>query len=417
MEMNQGDIISAFPRANAYPNTYCFVPKELSGLTYDMYKEVKKALYGLPEAANLFNKWLNNKLINLNYIRSKLDPCIYYKSTKEFFVLLSTHVDNIGIFFKKLNENISIDIIVKELLNNLPFTDEGNLYNYLNVNIDYDNTKGIMKTHQHDYINSVLNKYNIKKQKHTPILPIYQLNKEDKPIVLTKSFTDMPKHIQEKVGSLRYIVDNTRPDMLFATARASTDATGKYVERIFEYLNYSKHHYLIFRRSKHGLFLHGYVDASFLQNPFLKSYYGYSLFLNRNSGSFYCVSKTITSTVPQSITECEYYAIVECAKTLLFFYYILKEINIININTIPTIVIYTDSQSSIDLANSPEYHPKSRHFNPKYHMIRDLLEKDLIELIFVTSENNCSDTHTKALTQSPFSHHLIKLLGLENVSE
>ena len=141
--MKQGDIISAFPRADAHPNTYCFIPKELSGKTYDMYRLVTKALYGLPEAAHLFNKWLNTKLINLNYIRSLMDPCIYYKSTTDYFVILSTHVDNIGIFFKNITISSTIDIVINELKNNLPFTDEGDLHNYLNVNIIYDNIKGI----------------------------------------------------------------------------------------------------------------------------------------------------------------------------------------------------------------------------------------------------------------------------------
>jgi hypothetical protein len=330
-----------------------------------------------------------------------MDPCIYYKITSDYYVLLSTHVDNIGIFFKSLNNKIKIEIIIKELSENLPFTDEGNLHNYLNVNIEYDNKNGIMKLNQHKYIDSILNKYNINKIKHTPMLPYYQSKNNNISTSTMKNFNEMPRNIQEKVGCLRYVVDNTRSDMLFATARASTDSTGNIVERIYQYLYYSKNYVLILRKSIHGLFLHAFVDASYLQNPFMKSYYGYSIFLNNNSGAFYCVSKTITSMIPQSAMECEYYAIVECAKTLLFFYYIMKEIKTKNMDSIPTIIIYTDSESSIELANSPAYHPKSRHFNPKYHLIKDLIEKDLILLKYVTSPNNCSVTHTKTLQESP----------------
>ena len=408
--MKQGDIISAFPRADAYPNTYCYIPKELSGKSYNMYRVVIKALYGLPEAANLFNKWLNSKLIGLDYIRSKLDPCIYIKRSKDYLVILSTHVDNIGIFFKNFNPLSTIEIITSELLQNLPFTDEGIMHNYLNVNILHDNINGIMQLNQVEYINSILNKYNITKTKKTPILPYYQTpNKEP---TFTKSFTEMPKNVQEKVGSLRYIVDNTRPDLLFATSRASNDSTGEIAERILQFLNYSKDNSLTFRKCIYGLFLYATVDGSYLQNPFLKSYFGYSLYLNIISGAFYSVSKTLTSNVPQSIMEVEYYAIVECAKTLLFFYYLLKEINIIPIESIPIIKIYTDSQASIDLANSPMYHPKSRHFNPKYHIIKDLIEKNMIILEFVLSVNNDSDLHTKALTESLFTIHMMKILGI-----
>ena len=90
-----------------------------------------------------------------------------------------------------------MDIVINELINNLPFTDEGDLHNYLNVNIIYDNIKGIMKFNQLPYINSILQKYNINKIKRTSMLPYFETNKDSKP-VLTKSFTDMPRPIQEK---------------------------------------------------------------------------------------------------------------------------------------------------------------------------------------------------------------------------
>ena len=104
--------------------------------------------------------------------------------------------------------------------------------------------------------------------------------------------------------------------------------------------------------------------------------------------------------------EAEYYAIVECAKTLIFFHNLLKELNFFKVENIPTIIIYTDSQSSIDLASSPMYHPKSRHFDPKYHIIKDFIEKDLIILKYVSSSTNCYDMHTKALTDTIFITHM-----------
>jgi hypothetical protein len=90
----------------------------------------------------------------------------------------------------------------------------------------------------------------------------------------------------------------------------------------------------------------------------------------------------------------EYYALVECAKTAIFFRNLLAEIGFPQ--TKPT-VIYCDCQSAIHLANLEAYRELSRHFEPDLHIIRQWRQRGLITVRKISTADNVADILTKAM--------------------
>ena len=77
------------------PEGYETVNKEM------MVSKLKKGLYGLKQAAKLWNEKLNAILINLNFIQSKTDHSLYLKgSEREDIIYIIIRVDDFLIVSK-----------------------------------------------------------------------------------------------------------------------------------------------------------------------------------------------------------------------------------------------------------------------------------------------------------------------------
>ena len=49
-------------------------------------------------------------------------------------------------------------------------------------------------------------------------------------------------------------------------------------------------------------------------------------------------------------------------------------------------VIYEDNNAALKLANNPEFHKRSKHIDIKYHFIRDIINKGLMEIVYINTK-------------------------------
>ena len=80
------------------------------------------------------------------------------------------------------------------------------------------------------------------------------------------------------------------------------------------------------------------------------------------------------------------------------------------------IIILSDNQSALEIAENPANYRRAKHIDIRYHAIRHYLRNSLITVDFVPSNAQAADIFTKAL--GPLKHHeCVRLLGLRNSYE
>ena len=94
--------------------------------------KLKRNLYGLKQASYNWSELLKAGLLKLNFIQSKVDPCLFYKNN----IVCAIYVDDNIVW--SLDESI-IDTTISDLKSlNFDLTDEGDVDSFLGVKIDTD---------------------------------------------------------------------------------------------------------------------------------------------------------------------------------------------------------------------------------------------------------------------------------------
>ena len=124
--------------------------------------KLKKGLYGLKQAAKLWNEKLNDILINLDFIQSKTDHCLYLKgSKKEDMIYIIIHVDDILIVSKNIER---INETAECLKKRFHLVDLGILQRYLGIEVRR-NEEGFYCIKQSQYIENILNRFGLQDAK------------------------------------------------------------------------------------------------------------------------------------------------------------------------------------------------------------------------------------------------------------
>jgi hypothetical protein len=100
-------------------------------------------------------------------------------------------------------------------------------------------------------------------------------------------------------------------------------------------------------------------------------------------------------------------AMSEAAKEAIWFQQLFRDLRIAD-ETITT-KIYADNQGSMALAKNPEFHPRTKHIEIRYHFIREKLEEKLIHLDYCGTEEMIADLLTKGLIQEKHTKHALQM--------
>ncbi len=64
---------------------------------------------------------------------------------------------------------------------------------------------------------------------------------------------------------------------------------------------------------------------------------------------------------------------------------------------IKTVTLYCDNMSSIQLANNPVFHARTKHREVHYHYVREKVLASDIDLVYVSTQEQVADIFTKSL--------------------
>ncbi len=417
------DIGSAFLQGVNDYDIYMFLPDILSDdETHGKRVQVVKSLYGEKQAALIWYLYISNIIVDkLKFTRSSVDMCLFYlwNDDGEIVAMATLHVDD---FLLLAKSRALMEEILDELAKHVKKVTRHDKYSkYLGIEIDRSDPERIV-LHQRMYAQQIFKdlfeldlseedalEY---RQRCVPMSPGYKSDDSNLDhLDVNQLGNDIntfegDRGINQITGKLRFLADRTRPDIMLSLASISTQLqhpSDKTMEASYDLLKYIKSTWVDGMTIKKGngvkeLKLFGFCDASYNLDNDGFSRLGGCFYVSPESCSIDCFSKK-DRTVSHSSTEAEIKAIDFAIRQIEVIRELLKELN--HEQTEPT-VLFVDNRSAIEILNSLRSKSELKHISLRIAYIREMINKRIVEICFVPSEENVADIFTKPLAFERF---------------
>jgi len=401
LEVEQMDVKTAFLHGDLEEEIYMEQPDGFQQKgKEDCVCRLRKSLYGLKQAPRQWYKKFESVMGQHGYKKTTSDHCVFaQKFSDDDFIILLLYVDDMLI----VGRNVSrINSLKEQLSKFFAMKDLGPAKQILGMRIMRDREAKKLWLSQEKYIEKVLQRFNMEKTKAVscPLANHFRLSTKQSPS------TDDERRKMERipyasaVGSLMYAMVCTRPDIAHAVGVVSRFLSnpGKEhwdaVKWILRYLRGTSKLCLCFGEDNPVLV--GYTDADMAGDvDSRKSTSGY--LINFSGGAVSWQSK-LQKCVALSTTEAEFIAATEACKELIWMKKFLTELGFSQ----DGYQLFCDSQSAIHLAKNASFHSRSKHIDVRYNWIRDVLEKRMLRLEKIHTDENGSDMLTKTLPKGKF---------------
>ena len=379
-----------------------------TGIKRNLVCQLLRSLYGLKQAARVWNLKIHAFLIKIGFVRSHADPCLYINIKLGIYITI--WVDDLLIAGK---DGKQIADVKRQLASEFEMKDLGELKHFLGMRIART-LNGDITIDQNGYIRQILERFGMQDSKSvsTPFATGSRLVSANHTGTTSPTTTDI-KEYQAMVGSLMYAMLCTRPDLAYAIQQLSqfssnpTNAHFQAAKRVFRYLQGTQTTGLIYGGNHNEITkrVQGYCDADYAADSDRKSISGYVFTLGGSPISWQAKKQT---TVAQSTVEAEYAAMAHAAKEAIWLKYLLQDLGMSKYE--PTI-LFCDNQGAISLAKNPTHHAKTKHVDVQLHFIRDHVEKGTINIEYCPTEDMLADLMTKGLAKDRHAG-LMELMGV-----
>lgn len=388
MSIYQMDAETAFLQGDLHENVYMKQAQgydDNSGRVYHL----KKAVYGLKQASRMWNLKLNDILIKFNFNRSKTDPCVYCKKG----IIIAVYVDDFLIFYHNKGDLLKL----REMLHaNFNMKDIGLATSCLGINIKQ--AADFIEIDQSHYVKQVLERFGMTDCKSAPTPS--DVNQKLSVAMCTEENSLVGKvPYQELIGSLLYLSGATRPDIAFAVNDLSrfndkhSEPHWKALKRILRYLKGTIDSKIKYKRSEEND-MTAYSDADWGADvDKRRSCTGYVVKMSNGAVSWCSQRQSI---VALSTTEAEYIALSSAVREVIWLQQLAKECDD---GKQGIVVTYCDNQSAINLGESEAYRPRTKHIDIRFHHLREKVEKRIIQLEYVATNEMVADSLTKPVSK------------------
>lgn len=205
----------------------------------------------------------------------------------------------------------------------------------------------------------------------------------------------------------------TRPDITFAVNKLcqfSDAPRTSHLTAVYKVLQYIKGTVGqgLFYSADPDLTLKGFADSDWAAcQDSRRSTTGFSMFLGSSLISWRSKKQQIVS---RSSAEAEYRALALASCEMVWLSILLFDLQV---NTsVP--ILYSDSTAAIYIATNPVFHERTKHIEIDCHSVRERLDRGLIKLLHVRTEDQVADILTKPLFPHQFEH-LKSKMSLHNI--
>lgn len=394
-ELRHIDVKTAFLNGPLEEELYMRKPEILgSG-----YWRLLRGLYGLKQAGRQWYHELNATLEKLGFRRTESDWSVHTRSdtTTNGKSFSATSVDDMLLASSSKDES---DFVTNGLKAVYEITDYGDVDWLLGCKITRWRDRRCIKVDQEVYTLSILREYNFDKggSAPTPMPPKVHLTTDMCP-TNDKEREEMSQHpYAAVVGKLMYLATCTRPDIAYAVrelARFMGNPGRQHwvsAKHVLRYLRGTSSYgiYLGNKDSPYPLFK-GLSDSDWAQGEERKSITGYVIMLGESPISWSSKQQTV---VALSSCEAEYLACSHCACQILWLRNLFEELGYPQQTATP---LFCDNQGTVACTHDPHGHTRMKQIDMRAHMIRNCVNKRLIDVIYLSNKSQVADIFTKAL--------------------
>jgi hypothetical protein len=399
------DVSSAFLEGMNDYVQYCRLPKWLGTDSKGRGKRVQilRSLYGEKQAPKIWSDRLNEIFMDMNLQRCPVEACLYkYRDEENNFLYICVHVDD-GLMVA--SSQTVIDDFMQEFQTHIKkATLFPTLKKYLGIDIVEDKLN---------------NKVHLSQAGHIAKIDVPMLKKEVRvPMQHTVDLRGaMPDEKNDSllpaIGHYRYVVDRTRPDLLAAVGELShgggTHPSAEHLkvcQQVRTYMEQTKDMTLTLG-GKSPIELFGFSDASHIMGYDSKGRLGCCCFLGLDSGAIQSLSQ-LDTTVSHSSMIVEIKALDILIRIIIHIRNVLEFLDHLQSKPTPC---YHDNKSAVALSTTLKTNHRTRHINLRINFIREQINAQVIQVIWVSTGINVSDILTKALAYEPFTAHQNNLLN------
>lgn len=386
LEVYQYDFKTAFLNGKLEEEIYMRPPPglEIGGRVL----KLKKSLYGLKQAARIWNQAFHESLTLRGFEQNSFDPCVYSFERNGAVIHLVVHVDdllaitNSGNVLDKLMADIGKDFEIKSL---------GPAKEFLGMRIEKDSVGNyiISQSNYIDRIVELVGQKNAGISSYPIDIGYFKLDSEN--------FEDN-EEFRKVIGMLLYLATKTRPDIAASVGILSQRVSKPRivdwteVKRLVRYLNGTKSLGLRLSTKEDCKKFLSFSDADYAEDRVdRKSRTGNCCFVN---GGLIAWNSQKQPVVAQSSAEAEYVALSETVKEALWLNRLALSLNTVSEGTFE---VRCDNQAAIQMVENPKFSHRTKHIDVRYHLLRDWQSKQYIKLKYEPTETNAADLLTKPL--------------------
>ena len=409
------DVVSAYLHANLKdPARYITLWGDEKG----MMRQLFKAVNGIDNAAQLWNKHYDHFMMDEGFLRSSRDNCIYIHP--ETNVQSSLYVDDV-LAASDPDKRVLLDKFVRKVQKMFKVRILGEPTRFLGMDITYLREQGICCISQQTmYIDKLVSTFLSESPcMHSPTTPM-EVNVYDR-LRLAQSEPDFEGPYRSIVGGLLFLFVCTRIDIGFAmsilTQQLAKPKPTHFLlaKRVLAYLQGTKSFGLILAGEPISA-LNVFSDASFANDQLdRKSMGGYVVFLGNSPISW--AAKKHRGLVALSSTETEIVQVSESFKEILWEQPLLIDLGFPSIES--QTVCHGDNQPAEHiLKNNPTHAARTKHMDVKIKFCGEVLaKKNKILLKYVPTKFNFADIFTKPLSTVRFRElRSVMVQDLEGIS-
>lgn len=378
-----------------------------------VHAEIRKGMYGLPQAGMLANKLLQKRLAKHGYKPTKHTAGLWTHEWKP--ITFTLVVDDFGV---KYVGKEHAEHLYQTLQQYYETSCDWNGELYCGITLKWDYTKRTVDLTMPGYVQSALHKYQHGKpsrQQHSPYpaeTPHYGAKVQlTPPTDKTRPMTQEAKRrLQQIVGTFLYYaraVDATMLMALSTLGSEQTTGTEKTERALLQFLNYcATHPDATIRYKASDMVLLIDSDASYLSESEARSRAGGYFYLGsdlhkpqRLNGAIHILA-TIIKNVMSSAAEAEVGAAFTNAKEAIPMRTALEEMG----HPQPPTPLQTDNSTAHGIINDTVKQRRSKAIDMRFYWLRDrTLEQKQFQVYWKPGKGNLADYVTK---HHPASHHI-----------